>query len=378
MTERVASASEQPGVARILIVDDEGANVVALCHVLRDEGYTVEGTTSSREALQRLQAASYDVLMTDLCMPEMDGMSLIRAAHEIDRDLAAVIMTGQGSIEGAVDALKGGAEDYVQKPLQLSVVIAVLRRALSARGLRVENRTLVERLRERTRELEAANSELEAFSYSVSHDLRGPLRAIGGFRELLELDYGDQLPADARDHLRQIRAGVDRMNALIDDMLKLAQLSRSPVEKVDVDMQELVSNLLARMARETRETRARVEVGTLRPARGNPGLLEQVFTNLLSNAFKYSRGVPDPRVWIDSTMTAEGPTYRVRDNGVGFSSADSQRLFAPFQRFHDSAVFEGTGVGLSIVRRIVQRHGGQIWAESEKGKGATFYFTLAR
>jgi len=372
--------SQPPGQeqapARILIVDDEVAHVKALSEVLRGPRYEPIGCTSGPEALAVLARAPCAVLMTDLMMPGMDGITLLREAHRLDPDLVGIIMTGQGTIETAVDAMKSGAQDYILKPLQLGIVLPVLSRALATRRLRIDNRDLVKRLSERTRELELTNRELEAFTYSVSHDLRGPLRAIFGFTAILELDHGPTLDGDARELLDRISASVRRMDGIIDDLLRLSQLGRGPLEKKRVDVQALAHAVLEQVRSTGHEHTPEVSIGPLPAADADAGLLTHVLTNLLSNAFKFTRQTPSPCIEVGVTPEPGTPVYFVRDNGVGFGMQQADRLFGAFQRLHTQQAFKGTGIGLSIVKRIVERHGGRVWAAAEVGKGATFYFTL--
>lgn len=238
------------------------------------------------------------------------------------------------------------------------------------------NAELEARVAQRTGELEAANKELEAFSYSVSHDLRAPLRAVNGFAGIVLEDYGAQLPKEGRDYLERVRSGGKRMGELIDDLLTFARLSRQPLGRQPVDMGRLVKDVLtdlnAAVAGRTVETR----VADLPPSQGDPALLKQVWINLLSNALKYSRGRTPAVVEVGSQPGNGEPVYFVRDNGVGFDMQYAGKLFGVFQRLHRAEEFEGTGVGLAIVQRVIHRHGGRVWAQSEPGKGATFYFNL--
>src|SRR5687768_11448159 len=194
--------------ARILIVDDEGANTRALCSTLADNGYEPSGFTSGADALDAMKKSEFELLLTDLMMPGIDGIAMLRGALELDPDIAGIVMTGQGTITTAVEAMKTGAIDYILKPFQLSVILPVLSRARTLRRLRLDNKILEQSVRERTAELESANQELEAFSYSVSHDLRAPLRAMDGFSGILMEDYGPQLPEDAQKLLKRVRTNA--------------------------------------------------------------------------------------------------------------------------------------------------------------------------
>ncbi len=242
-----------------------------------------------------------------------------------------------------------------------------------------QNAFLEKRVRERTAELESANSELEAFCSSAAHDLRTPLRAITGFAELL-LDPRRQLaPADAQRYTRMIREGSGQMSDLIQDLLAFSRLGRHELTRQTVDLAALCRDARKDLENETLHRRIDLRLASLPPAEGDAALLRLVFVNLLSNALKYTRP-RDVAVIEIGVATAAGdtpPVYFVRDNGVGFDMRDAGKLFGVFQRLHHAHEFEGTGIGLATVRRIVDRHGGRIWAEAAPDRGATFFFTLS-
>jgi signal transduction histidine kinase len=361
---------------RILIVDDEAVLMKALCETLNHEGYVTTGFTSAEKALALLRAEEFEVILTDLMMPEMDGIAFLRSAQKIDPNLVGIIMTGQGTITSAVEAMKAGAFDYIQKPFKVSLILPVLARALAMRRLRLENTALHRRVQERTTELEAANQELEAFSYSVSHDLRAPLRAICGFSGMLVEDYSAQLPDDANELLNKVSSNASRMSQLIDDLLRFSRLSMQPLAKEQVNITAIVHMVLEQMRTEQPDQNVQVKTCDLPYCYADSSLLKQVLINLLSNAFKYTRSNKNPVVEVGWQPQEGDVIYFVRDNGVGFDMEYAEKLFGVFQRLHRADEFEGTGVGLSIAQRIIRRHGGRIWAEAEVGKGATFYFTL--
>jgi two-component system sensor histidine kinase/response regulator len=313
-------------------------------------------------------------------MPEMDGIELIRAARALDPDIAGVIMTGHGTIDTAVSALQTGALDYVLKPFRLNVILPVIARALDIRNLRIENTALQRREREHAEELAAAYHDLESFSYSISHDLRSPLRAIRGMTEIYIEKYGEGVAADGRQRLDQVMGSAERMDQMIEGLLRFCRLTRSAPSRQRVDLNAIVTRVVAEIQVTEPQRRVDVRIAALPECQGEPSLIEQVVTNLISNAFKFTRGRPDPIVEVGTlpTTTAgrEETVYFVRDNGAGFDMKYADKLFGVFQRLHTQEQFPGTGVGLSIVKRILERHGGRIWTESAPNQGATFFFVV--
>jgi PAS domain S-box-containing protein len=238
------------------------------------------------------------------------------------------------------------------------------------------NAALEQRVRDRTAQLEAANAELEAFSYSVSHDLRAPLRGINGFAQALSEDYGGKFDGRGLDYIRRICAGARRMDELIDDMLKLSRATRDRMEYTAVDLSELARGIARELsaAEPSRRVEWRIQGGLL--AKADPRLIRIALTNLLGNAWKFTGKHPTAIIEFGRQETPEGPVYFVRDDGAGFDMTYAQKLFSPFQRLHALTEFPGNGIGLATARRVVVRHGGRTWAEGEVEKGATVYFTL--
>jgi signal transduction histidine kinase len=314
----------------------------------------------------------------------MNGIALLRAALAIDSELVGIIMTGQGSITSAVEAMKEGALDYILKPFKVSVILPVLSRALEVRRLRLENSALQRRIRERTTELEAANESLDSFASSVAHDLNAPARHVAGYARLVLQRHGAELDGEVQRHLQTIAEAGERMGRLISDLLAFSRLARSELRRVPVDLGALAARIWNELntQREALEKDANARtivcsIGALPIAQVDEAMLRQVFFNLLANAVKYTRGKNPTTIEVGSGEPKEGSAViYVRDNGVGFDPRHAEKLFAMFQRLHSTEEFEGHGVGLAHVRRILQRHGGRIWAEAEPGKGATFWFTV--
>jgi signal transduction histidine kinase len=238
------------------------------------------------------------------------------------------------------------------------------------------NEELEHRVLSRTAELEISNKELEAFTYSVSHDLRAPLRRIDGFANLLVEEYGAQLPEEATRYLSRVREGAKQMGHLVDDLLNLARLGRKELHVQVTGLSSIVEGVATLLQRETSERAVEWKIHALPFVECDPALMEVVFTNLLSNALKYTRPRERAVIEVGATNDNGHSTIFVRDNGVGFSMKYADKLFGVFQRLHRAEDFEGTGVGLATVQRIVHKHGGRIWAEADLDKGACFYFTV--
>jgi signal transduction histidine kinase len=236
---------------------------------------------------------------------------------------------------------------------------------------------LEQQVQERTAQFHAANADLEAFSYSVSHDLRAPLRHIAGFSQILSEEYGSKMEPDAQEYLTKIQAAVRNMARLVDDLLKLAKIGRSELVRVNTDLNFLLKNVLADLQPEFEGRQIDWRIGDLSSVECDAGLVKQVFANLISNAVKYSRRREVAVIEIGQIEEDGASVIFVRDNGAGFDERYADKLFLVFQRLHRAEEFEGTGVGLSTVQRIIKKHGGKIWAKSEVDKGATFFFALA-
>ena len=362
--------------ARLLIVDDEAAQLRALCDTLQLEGYVTQGFGSGQEALATLSPGEFDLLLTDLMMPGMDGITLIDAAKKIDPSIGALVMTGHGTIDTAVRAMQGGALDYILKPFRLNVILPVIARALDVQRLRRENAELHLREKQRSADLAAAYHDLESFSYSISHDLRAPLRSMDGFAAILESEFAAQLGDEGRRILNIIRAGSQKMDELIVSLLEFSRAGRSALQFDRVDMTLLADAAAREVQALYTGPEAQIDITDLPPVQADPVVIRQVWCNLIGNALKYSAKRATPKISVSGRIDNGEAIYQVEDNGAGFDMRYADKLFGVFQRLHRSEDFSGTGVGLAIMHRIVARHGGRIWAKGSPDAGACFQFAL--
>ncbi len=494
---------------QLLLVEDNRADAVMLQELLtEDSAVLVRLTVAKRltEAIERLQAQSFDIILLDLSLPDTQGLDTLLQVQQQAPSLPIVVMTGTDSEELAMEAVRKGAQDYLVKgqvdgqQLMRAMRYAIERKhtlealrdseerfrllvaggkdyaiftlssdgravswnpgaesilgyraeeilgehfsrfyveedieaglpqehlqraaaegrfegegwrrrkdgarywaAVTVTALRDENaqlrgfakvirdlserqraegeiRSLHEDLKRRAADLEVANKELEAFNYSVSHDLGNPLSAIEGMSWALLEQCADRLDEKGKHYLDRIRAACKRMQQLIEDLLYLSRVSRSEMQMQRVDLSELAQKIAQQLQQAQPERQVEFEIAAGVGAVGDERLLQIALENLLGNAWKYTGKKPVARISFGVTQQAGETVYFVRDNGAGFDMNNAGQLFVPFRRLHKKEEFEGTGIGLATVERIIHRHGGRIWAEAEVGKGATFYFTIA-
>lgn len=383
---------------RILVVDDSETYLQMMGLTLRNEGYDVVLARSGEQALEMLSVQTVDCMLLDLVMPGMSGKETclrIKAAP-ILRDVPLIIVTSMEDRDAMIESLGIGADDYIGKSADFDVLKARVRAQIRRKQFEDENRHIREELLRHemaaaearaarevaeakaamSEELENKNRELEAFSYSVSHDLRAPLRGIDGFSQMLLEEYHDQIDETGQGYLTTIRKGAQKMGALIDDLLRLSKVSRGELKKKPVDLSQTAREVVdgLRLAEPDRAVEVIVTDGMVVDA--DASLLGIVLQNLVSNAWKFSKNKASARIEVGVRNEMDRTVYFVSDNGAGFDMAYAAKLFTPFQRLHSESEFPGTGIGLAIVQRVIHRHGGRIWAESTLGEGAAFCFTL--
>ncbi|GFE83757.1 hybrid sensor histidine kinase/response regulator [Steroidobacter agaridevorans] len=379
--------------SNILLVDDERANLDALEAVLEGLGQNLITASRGEQALKCVLEYDFAVILLDVQMPGMSGIetaALIRA-RERSRATPIIFLTGMmRTAEMVFSGYSAGAVDYLMKPLEPEVLrakVAVFVELDKARheleqeiGERVriaeQVTELNNALREKNDDLSAANADLESFCHSVSHDLRMPLRHIHSYVSMLEVSAGAKLNPEERRHVHTVQKAAMRMTRLIDDLLAFSRIGRAAMHRQRIRMDELIDETFQELGPELSDRHIDWERHAIPDTVGDPQLMKQVWINLLANAVKYTRPRDPAKIEIGADVSGNEVVYYVRDNGVGFNMQYADRLFGVFQRLHAETDFEGTGVGLANVRRIVQRHGGRTWAEGAEGRGATVYFSM--
>jgi len=384
------------GPKKILAVDDSLTYLHELTDALKGEGYDVVMARSGEEAIELLAVQMVDCILLDLVMPGLGGHETCQRikAAPIVRDIPLIMLTATENRDAMIQGLAAGADDYISKSSDFEVLKARVRAQIRRKQFEDENRRIREELLRKeleatearaarelaetravlVEELERKNKELEAFSYSVSHDLRTPLRSIDGFSKALLDDWGDQLDPKAKDYLQRVRAAAQRMGELIADLLELSRVGRTELRRGRTSLSEIAQSVAVELRKSDPDREVEIEVRGALTADADRRLMRVVLENLIGNSWKFTVKVPAAKIEFGSDH--DGMVYFVRDNGAGFDMTYAEKLFRPFQRLHSSTDFPGTGIGLATVQRIVDRHGGRVWAESTVGVGATFYFTV--
>jgi two-component system NtrC family sensor kinase len=385
------------GPKKILAVDDSETYLQGLAEALRADGYEMVLARSGEEALQLLAVQPVDCILLDVLMPGIGGQEACRRVKSMPvmRDIPIVMLTAVDDRDAMIQGLGAGADDYIAKSSDFEVLRARVLAQIRRKQFEDENRLIREHLLRAELEamearaareiaesraslveqLESKNEELESFSHSVAHDLRAPLRSIDGFGLILLQDYADKLDDDGRQYLNYVRESAQQMSRLIDDLLALSRIARSDFRRAPVNLSAIARSVAARLAQASPNRQVELVVADGLVADGDDGLLTILFENLLGNAWKFTSARAQARIEVGATDD-ERRAYFVRDNGAGFDMTYASKLFGMFQRLHSATEFDGTGIGLATVQRVVRRHGGRIWAEAAVDRGATFFFVL--
>ncbi|HEX3763315.1 MAG TPA: response regulator [Kofleriaceae bacterium] len=399
-------------MTRVLVVDDSRTQAEQARLVLDAAGFTVEVAASGEEALERMVGGAFDLVLSDVMMPGITGYELCRAAKAAaaTRDLPVVLLTSLDDPLEVIRALECGADGFITKDLGFDQLVQRVRTVVENQRLRAGVATgssinvhflgrtfpiqserqqildllvstfedTVRKQQELTasqRQLREANRELEAFSAAVAHDLGAPLRAINHWAGAI-LSDGAGLDDAGKQHASRVLEAAQRMGQIIEDLLRLSRVAKATLNCTDFDLSAIARLVAANLT--TLQPDHAVEL-VIRPGmrcHGDRALVLVVLENLLGNAWKFTRKQSAPRVEVGAEIQAGATVFFVRDNGAGFDMARADRLFLPFERLHSDAEFKGTGVGLTTARRVIERHGGRIWAEAAAGRGATFFFTV--
>jgi len=392
--------ASQLGPKRVLAVDDSLTYLHELADGLRHEGYDVIMAHAGEEALDLLAVQQVDCILLDLVMPGIGGQETCRRikSASIIRDIPLIMLTALDDRLAMIAGLGAGADDYISKASEFEVLKARVRAQLRRKQFEDENRSIRDELVRKvletsearaakelaeTRavlvdELEQKNRELESFSYSVSHDLRAPLRSIDGFCQILVEDCVEKLDDRERDYLHRVRLAAQRMGELIDDLLALSLVSKDLLHRDQLDLAQLARTVVAELHSRSPERQVEIVIEDAIIVHADRRLITIVLENLIGNAWKFTGKCPHPRIEVAFARGGDEQTVKVGDNGAGFDMAFAEKLFRPFQRLHSAAEFPGTGIGLATVRRIIERHGGRLWVESAIGKGTTFFFTVSK
>lgn len=385
----------------ILLVEDNEGDERLIRELLREQHlirFNVDLASSLKESESKIPENKFDIILLDLGLPDSNGLETLFKFKALFPELATIIiLTGLNDTEVGLKAVNSGAQDYIIKghvdsdKLLKSIIYSYERsrlnnelksqieaRKFAEKEILKLNSELEQRILDRTAQLKIVNLELEAFSHSVSHDLRAPLRHINGFAEILKEEYYDQLPEKAKNYLDTISDSAKKMNILIDDLIKLSRTNRIELKKSMLKMNQVLDDALSEVQPLLENRKVDINISTLPEVIGDYNLLRLVWVNLLDNAIKYTRPRKKAVIKIDYNEEKEEFIFCIHDNGVGFDMNYAQKLFGAFQRLHSTDEFEGTGIGLSNVRRIISRHSGRTWAEAELDKGASFYFSLPK
>ena len=379
----------------ILFVEDDAAALASLCAMtaMKYPDLAIHGSDSGQSALECFKLHAPDIVVTDINMPIMSGISMAAEIKAINPQVAIIALTSYSEAKFLLHAIEIGIDHYLLKPLVCEKLYAVIDRNIGLKReqaqrrqaerallksqdeLRLANLLLEQRVSERTADLQASIQELESFSYSVSHDLRAPLRHINSFSSILVEEFASELPAPVRSYLDRICNASSGMGVLIDHLLELSRVGRGELKLGPVDLSGLARSILVGLTESdpTRCVEFTVEEGIT--VLGDCALMKQLLMNLLGNAWKYSANKPSAHIEFGRTFQAGQATFFVKDDGAGFDMRYKDNLFVAFQRLHGDE-YQGDGIGLATAQRIVRRHGGHMWARGKVDKGATFYFTL--
>ncbi len=364
--------------AKVLLVDDRRENLLALEGLLRGPEREIFKATSGRQALELLIEHQFAVALIDVQMPEMDGFELAELMRSSDDTQSIPIIFVTAGVHDQAATFRGfdaGAVDFLHKPLNERIVRSKVKVFLDLYRQKQLLQDQLEKLERSQEELAVSNRELERFAYIASHDIKEPLRVIGSYLSLLAKKYRGKLDKDADEYINYAVTGSKRLSTLVESLIRHSQVGGVKVELSETDCNDLVKEVLHDLSASIEEKGAQFSVSGLPSVPCDRTQYRQLFQNLISNAMKFTSGKA-PEVRISAERTPDSWTFSVSDNGIGIPEAEKNKIFDAFVRGHAREEFAGDGIGLSICKTIVEKHGGKIWVDSEVGKGSSFTFTL--
>ena len=361
---------------KILIIEDNISLNEELIDWFTFEGFEARSADNGFDGIEMACRLIPDIILCDIMMPDMNGTEVLEDLRNnvSTRLIPFIFMTALSGRHNIRTGMDLGADDYITKPFtRVELIKTVTTRLKKSENIRELTDT---KAQERTAKLNFTNRELEAFNYSVSHDLHAPLRALNGYANMLTEDYADLLDSEGKRMLKAIIEQSKKMGDLIDDLLTFSRISTNEIKISAIDMHDLAYDVFNDLAADQDKAKIDFRISEMDNTYGDTPMIKQVWVNLISNAIKYTSKITIPVIEIGSTNTETETVFYIKDNGAGFDMEYYVKLFSVFKRLHSARQFEGNGVGLAIVQRIIQRHQGRVWAESEINKGATFYFAL--
>lgn len=370
---------ESESVGCVVIVDDNSDNLRALKAILDTQGYDTFAAINGKLAIQAISSVKPDVILLDIMMPDMNGYQVCEQlkAGEKTQHIPVIFISALDDTMDKVKAFETGGVDYILKPFEAEEVLARVKTHVALSRVHKELEASHIQLQKFSRYMEEANKERESFCYAVSHDLLAPLRRISSFSLIIREDYSEDLTDEINKYLLKIETGVSFMGELINSLLDLSRVGRRALIPEQVNLSNAAQLICEQLAAANSERKVKISIEPDLFALCDEGLVNVVLTNFLSNAWKFTSKIANPEIEFGSVVKEGEDVFFIRDNGAGFDMKYADKLFQPFQRLCQTKDFAGTGIGLATVQRVINMHGGRVWAQAKPDEGATFYFLFS-